>query len=133
MAEHGEVAVVTGKPPGYDEPLDSPFIDPDPDFREVLRLLNVAGVHTVSSCQGHAPGTRYPDVQEWMRPYVTCSIEPGKLNLTLGLLEELGGSVRISGGNAVASFSNGWDWRKSVNSLRAKLPHIRCILHRDEE
>src|SRR5262245_50758958 len=42
--------------PGYNEPLDSEWIDPDPDFRETLRLLNAASVHTVSSCQGHPPG-----------------------------------------------------------------------------
>ncbi len=116
---------MTEKPPGYDEPLDSPFIDPDPDFREVIRLLNAAGVHTVSSCQGHAPGTQYADVQSWMKPYVTCEIPPGKTGLVLGLLEALGGGVRVSGGKAVASFPNEWPWRKSVEALRSRLPHMR--------
>ena len=41
------------KPFDYDEPLDALLIAPGPDFRKVLRILNAAGVHTVSSCQGH--------------------------------------------------------------------------------
>jgi hypothetical protein len=112
------------KHPSYDEPLDSPFIDADPDFREALRLLNAAGVHTVSSCQGHAPGTRYPDVQVWMKPYITCELGPGSSKDTIVLLAVCGGVVRSSDGRVRAEFPNGWNWKRSVSALRARLPHV---------
>lgn len=125
MAEHGEVAVMTDDLLAYDEPLDSPLIDDDPDFREALLLLNAAGVHTVSSCQGHAPGTQYPEVQVWMKPYITAEVTPESSKGSIVLLVACGGVVRISDGKAVASFPNGWDWKKSTGLLRARLPHVR--------
>lgn len=116
---------MTEKYPAYDEPLGSPNIDKDPDFRESLRLLNAAGVHTVSSCQGHAPGTQYPDVQAWMRPYITCELGPGSSKDTIVLLAVCGGIVRSADGKVRAEFLNGWDWKRSVAALRARLPHVR--------
>jgi len=65
---------------GYRPDLDSPDIDPDPDFRRALRVLNsIPGAKTVSSCQGHHPGQQYPDVQETMEPYVTVCGDPVSL------------------------------------------------------
>jgi hypothetical protein len=115
------------QPFGYDEPLESPLIDPDPDFREVLRILNAAGVHTVSSCQGHAPGTQYDDVQEWMDPYVTCVVEPSKLSQTCELLQVIGGetSAHAEDGKIQAMFPREWDWRQSVSALKARLSERR--------
>lgn len=110
----------------YDEPLDSPFMDSDPDFREAIRLLNAAGAHTVSSCQGHAPGTQYEDVREWMDPYVTCEYTSESLIRTRNLLEWLGDTtVTVSSGKVLAKLPRGWDWKRSVASLRRKLPHLR--------
>ena len=110
-------------PHGYDESLDSDFIDPDPDFRETLRILNAAGVHTVSSCQGHAPGTQYDDVQEWMDPYITVRLS-GNVSLVCELLQVAGGDLSTASpvGKALARFPHGWDWRKSVEALRSRLP-----------
>ncbi len=113
---------MTEKYPTYDEPIDSPNIDPDPDFRETLMLLNAAGVHTVSSCQGHAPGTQYPDVQEWMKPYITSETTTKE---AIVLLVVAGAVVRMSDGKVLASFLNGWDWKRSVDALRARLLHLR--------
>jgi hypothetical protein len=110
----------------YDEPLDSELIDPDPDFRETLRLLNAGGAHTVSSCQGHAPGTQYEDVQEWMPPYITCETTPETEEKTVELLQAAGedqwAEVRVSPGKVLAKFPLEWDWKRSVAFLRAKMP-----------
>jgi len=116
--------------PAYDEPLDSENIDPDPHFRETLRILNLLGVHTVSSCQGHAPGTQYDDVQEWMDPYITCE---GSVHLTA---DQVVRYLIMAGGNAtqrttgfrnpiLAKFPRGWNWTTSVKNLIANNPHIR--------
>ena len=107
--------------PGYDEPLDSDLLDLDPDFRETLRLLNAASVHTVSSCQGHAPGTQYDDVQEWMEPYITCRISSAEgVHLACGLLQSIGGeSGSVSPeGKVRANFPRGWVWKGSVDALK---------------
>lgn len=57
---------------GYTEDLDSHDIDENPDFRDVLKIINaMSGVRTVSSCQGHRPGEKYPDVLSPMSPYIT--------------------------------------------------------------
>ncbi len=108
------------RPPGYDEPLDSPMIDDDPPFREVLRLLNERGVHTVSSCQGHAPGTQYENVQEWMDPYITCEVSAEALENAAKILRSIGGDVTPSAGDGKvhARFQRGWDWTQSVAALR---------------
>lgn len=117
-------------PGGYDDPLDSKWIDPDPDFRETLRLLNAAGVHTVNSCQGHAPGTprlhlqegMEPYVQEWMEPYVTCQMmSPAGISLARDLLQSIGGGISTASeeGKIVACFPRGWEWRRSVDALKA--------------
>lgn len=56
----------------YKKDLDDSEIDPDPDFRSFLKLINDhLKVRTVSSCQGHLPGEQYEDVLEIMPPYVT--------------------------------------------------------------
>src|SRR5262245_59032321 len=111
---------MTAELPGYDEPLDDPLIDSDPDFREVLRLLNSRGVHTVSSCQGHAPGTQYDHVQEWMDPYITCTGEPVELASARRLLRAIGGKPSRSGDNlkVTARFPRGWVWQRSVEVLK---------------
>jgi hypothetical protein len=111
----------------YDEPLDSDLIDPDPDFRETLRLLNEGGAHTVSSCQGHAPGTQYEDVQGWMPPYITCTTTPETQKRTVELLcaageDEWSEIVVHSDGKVLAKFPLGWDWKRSVAFLKAKMP-----------
>jgi sugar phosphate isomerase/epimerase len=108
---------------GYDESLDSPFIDPDPDFREVLRLLNASGAQTVSSCQGHAPGTQYEEVQEWMDPYVTCEIEASAMAKVCRLLEDIGGDVSAfpEDGKVRAALRRGWEWKRSVSALTTRL------------
>ncbi len=112
--------------PTYGEPLDSPNIDTDPDFREALRLLNAAGVRTVSSCQGHAPGARYSDITSWMRAYITCETDSVSFEKTCGLLSACGGTVTgPKDGKVRVSFPEGWDWKRSVGGLRARLPHIR--------
>ena len=106
--------------PGYDEALDSGWIDPDPDFRETLRLLNAAGVHTVSSCQGHAPGTQYDDVRVWMDPYITCRvISEERVPAVRKLLESIGGKAEppFPGGKIHARFPRGWEWGRSVDAL----------------
>lgn len=65
---------------GYVSSIDSPEIDPDPDFRRALRTLSsIPGARTVSSCQGHLPGEQYPDVLEVMYPYVTVCGDPVSL------------------------------------------------------
>lgn len=111
--------MATEDPPGYNEPLDSTWIDPDPDFRETLRLLNTAGVRTVSSCQGHAPGTQYEEVQEWMEPYITCIChDDTDAKRARNLLSRAGALVgRRSGGRIRASFPREWDWSISVAAL----------------
>lgn len=110
-------------PFAYDESLDSDLIDPDPDFRETLRLLNAGGAHTVSSCQGHAPGTQYEDVQGWMAPYVTCETTPETEAKTVGLLRAAGenewSEITIHPGKMLAKFPLGWDWKRSVAFLKA--------------
>jgi hypothetical protein len=109
--------------PGYDEAFDSENVDTDPDFRETLRILNAAGVHTVSSCQGHAPGTQYDDVQEWMEPYVTVRLT-GNVALACEVLRIAGGELSTASpvGKALARFPRGWEWRKSVDALRSRFP-----------
>lgn len=106
--------------PGYDEPLDSEWLDPDPDFRTTLRLLNAAGVHTVSSCQGHAPGAQYDHVQEWMEAYITCRMAAAEgIRLACGLLQSIGGEIlSVSEGKIYASFPRSWEWKKSVDVLK---------------
>lgn len=116
--------------PTYDEPLDSDNIDPDPDFRDFLRLLNAAGIHTVSSCQGHAPGTQYPSVREWMDPYVTCDVKAGSLvaiAVARDALSASGGTVStpVDSPKVRASFPRGHVWRESVEKLRGYLPYLR--------
>jgi hypothetical protein len=109
--------------PGYDEPLDDPLMDPDPGFREVLRILNATGVHTVSSCQGHAPGTQYDHVHEWMDPYITCVVPTSGLIDARNLLRAIGGkpsSDSVDSGKLVAKFPRGWDWKRSVKALKAR-------------
>ncbi len=98
--------MATEDPPGYDEALDSDWIDPDPSFRELLRLLNAAGVHTVSSCQGHAPGTQYEEVMERMEPYITCRCtDDADARRARRLLSLAGGLVgRRNNGKLRASF-----------------------------
>jgi uncharacterized protein YukJ len=109
--------------PLYNESLDSDNIDPDLDFREFLRLLNAAGIHTVSSCQGHAPGTQWPDVQEWMDPYVTCHIKGSLVAIAVArdALSASGGTVStpIDDPGVRASFPRGHVWRESVNRLHS--------------
>ncbi len=63
----------------FSEDLDHPDIDPDADFRAVLRLLNSKGVRTISSCQGHP--------QERMTPYITLMGAKVALERTLDLLD----------------------------------------------
>ena len=107
--------------PGYDEPLDSEWLDPDPDFRTTLRLLNAAGVHTVSSCQGHAPGTQYDDVQEWMEAYITCRMASAEgIRLGCRLLRSIGGAIESVSpeGKIRAGFHRGWEWKRSVDALK---------------
>lgn len=113
--------------PAYDEPLDSELIDPDPDFREVLKILNEVGVHTVSSCQGHAPGTQYEDVQGWMPPYITCRTTPENQAKTVELLcaagEDEWSEIAVhKDGKVLAKFPLEWDWKRSVQALKAKMP-----------
>jgi hypothetical protein len=108
--------------PGYDESLDSEFIDPDPAFRETLRLLNARGVHTVSSCQGHAPGAQYPHVTVWMQPYITCRVtSKEEIRATRRFLKLIGGRLDpVSSENKVrASFRRNWEWKRSVEALKA--------------
>jgi hypothetical protein len=109
---------------GYDESLDSPLIDEDPNFREVLRLLNSSGVHTVSSCQGHAPGTQYEDVQVWMDPYITCTVDEGNAGHTKRLLRAIGARLQrdVPNGKIHAKFPRRWDWKRSLAVLKASLP-----------
>lgn len=112
--------------PAYDEPLDSDLIDKDPDFRETLRLLNEAGVHTVSSCQGHAPGTQYEDVQEWMAPYITCrASSPPEVERACEYLREAGegqwAELKVRDGKVLARFPLGWRWSRSVAWLKSKI------------
>ena len=109
--------------PGYDEPLDSQFLDTDPDFRETLCILNAVGVHTVSSCQGHAPGTQYDDVQGWMEPYVTVRLS-GNVALACEVLRIAGGELSTASPvrKVLARFPRGWEWRKSVDALRSRFP-----------
>ena len=107
--------------PGYDEHLNSDFIDPDPNFRETLRLLNAGGVHTVSSCQGHAPGTQYDHVQEWMAPYITCRASIEDRERTIESLKLAGGDVEITtSGKVLARFPRNWEWRRSADALRSR-------------
>lgn len=112
-------------PYAYDEPLDSDLIDPNPDFRETLRLLNEAGAHTVSSCQGHAPGTQYEDVQGWMPPYITCETTPETRQRTVELLRAAGedqcSEITVHPDKVLARFPLEWDWKRSVAYLRAKV------------
>lgn len=46
-------------------------LDDGDDFRSTISLLNDHGFETFSSCSGHTPGSKYPDVTEWMDPYVS--------------------------------------------------------------
>jgi hypothetical protein len=113
----------------FDEPLTSTEIDPDPDFRIVLGLLNDSKVHTVSSCQGHAPGTQYSDVTEWMSPYITVGCRsPDEAVRAEGLLQLAGAmttridEIRVMGElmyplGVRAKFPNGWDWKRSIELL----------------
>jgi hypothetical protein len=50
---------------------DPKYWDKDPNFIDTIHLLNKAGFKTISSCMGHAPGTQYEHVDEWMEPYLT--------------------------------------------------------------
>jgi len=54
---------------------DPKYWDKDPNFIDTIRLLNKAGFKTISSCMGHAPGTQYSHVNEWMEPYLTFTGE----------------------------------------------------------
>ena len=109
--------------------IKSGDIDPDPDFREVLRILNSAGVRTTSSCQGHAPGTQYPDIQEWMIPYVTCEAAHENLARACELLSWAGeddgdggcAEITVSGNRVFAKFPLDWKWDRSVAFLKSKL------------
>jgi hypothetical protein len=66
------------------------YWDQDPNFIKTIRLLNKAGFRTISSCMGHAPGTQYEEVDEWMEPYLTFA---GGHNHTIGKLLTDGGFV----------------------------------------
>jgi hypothetical protein len=108
--------------PGYDESLDDPLIDPDPDFRRVLHALNATGIHTVSSCQGHAPRTQYEDVRVWMHPYITVVVDPTQIARVKRLMKTIGARrLTISKGNTIAAtFPRGWPWTESLLRLRSE-------------
>jgi len=109
--------------PGYHEPLDSENIDPDPNFRKTLQLLNEKyKITTVSSCQGHAPGTKYEDVQEWVNPYITAIYDGDKARkLCIERIMFRAGASTVDTNpleeKILARFSQGWDWSESVKSL----------------
>lgn len=113
----------------YDDPLDSDGIDPDPSFRETLRLLNGAGVHTVSSCQGHAPGTQYEDVREWMDAYVTAEAPSVEDQAKAAeLLKRAGATIVVArDGKVLGKFRREWDWAESVAALRPGSAALRPV------
>jgi len=56
--------------------IDRIDLDPDPTYRKVLKHLNKHGIATTSSCQGHPPGEKHRDIDEWMEPYITFAGGP---------------------------------------------------------
>ena len=115
----------------YRRNLDDPDIDPDPDFRAFLRLINnCVGVRTVSSCQGHQPGEQYEDVTEVMKPYVTVFGDADALVIAQKLFASVQGVERtsIAGGKMRVFMSSGviGSWGPSLVSLQRVL--VACKL-----
>ena len=95
--------------------------DQDPDFIETIHLLNKAGFRTISSCMGHAPGTQYEEVNEWMDPYITFVEDPdhaaGKLLSEGGFIDHItNGSDRYSAG-----FYRDVNWTDVLKYVKSRL------------
>jgi hypothetical protein len=100
-----------------------PDFDPDPDFRETLRFLNENGFNTMSSCQGHPPGTQYEDVNEWMFPYLTFdSISSEKFKKVIDLIKSTGYYERHNSGQYTELSKNIVDnWKDFLLKLKQKV------------
>jgi hypothetical protein len=97
--------------------LDIEDWDKEPDFRATILLFNKHGFATTSSCAGHAPGTQYAHVQEWMEPYITFAGDNAKQALRIlddgGFVDEF----NDTGDHVAVSLYNDVDWAKVLRHV----------------
>jgi hypothetical protein len=105
---------------GYNEPLDSPNIDPNPHFRQVLCMLTETGMRTVSSCQGHKAlqnGHPYTNT-----PYITYFVSIEMKNTSIKIMKSLGAIVSKSADKdptkILAKFPANTNWEHILLKLK---------------
>jgi hypothetical protein len=100
---------------------DEKWWDQDPNFIKTIRLLNKAGFRTISSCMGHAPGTQYEEVDEWMDPYIT--FVGRRMNIASKLLSSGGFVDNISkgSGGCYVGLRRDVNWADVLKYIRARL------------
>jgi hypothetical protein len=96
---------------------DPKYWDKDPDFVKTIHLLNKAGFKTTSSCMGHAPGTQYKEIDEWMDPYITF-VDKSAQKLFAG-----SGFVTNNPRNSkcCVSFRRGVNWADVLKYIQSRL------------
>lgn len=120
MLNKAELFLIAYTISGNFEP--DPYVDDDPDFRNVLEFLNDNEFTTRSSCQGHPPGTKYDDVQEWMDPYITFQLSPEKFKKIVDTIIATGYYTEHNDKQYVG-FSNDiiGNWKDFLSKLKAEI------------